>query len=84
MEVYSLSNWIIKAAHYYKVIKDLAILETKNFNKYRTEKLEFNVLNFKEYKPNILEYSPITLWYFLSKKYNNLLLIKSENLTIKQ
>ena len=43
MEVYSLSNWMIKAGHYDKVIKDLATLETKNFNKYREDKLEFNV-----------------------------------------
>jgi hypothetical protein len=84
MEVYSLSNWMIKAGHYDQKIKDLATLETKNFNKYRNTKLEFNVLNFKEYKPNIEEYTPITLGYFLSKKYNNLLLIKSENLTKKQ
>jgi len=84
MEVYSLSNWMIKAGHYDKNIKDLATLETKNFNKYRDTKLEFNVLNFKEYKPNIEEYTPITLGYFLSKRYNNLLLIKSENLTKKQ
>ncbi len=84
MEVYSLSNWMIKAGHYDQNIKDLATLETKNFNKYRDTKLEFNVLNFKEYKPNIEEYSPITLGYFLSKKYNTLLLMKSENLTKKQ
>ncbi len=38
----------------------------------------------REYKPNIKEYSPITLGYFLSKKYNTLLLMKSENLTKKQ
>jgi len=84
MEVYSLSNWMIKAGHYDQKIKDLATLETKNFNKYRSTKLEFNVLNFKEYKPNIEEYIPITLGYFLSKKYNTLLLMKSENLTKKQ
>jgi len=84
MEVYSLSNWMIKAGHYDKTIKDLATLETKNFNKYRTKKLENNVLNFKEYKPNNSDYTPITLGYFLSKKYNNLLLMKSENLTKKQ
>jgi len=84
MEVYSLSNWMIKAGHYDQKIKDLATLETKNFNKYRDTKLEYNVLNFKEYKPNIEEYTPITLGYFLSKKYNTLLLMKSENLTKKQ
>ena len=84
MEVYSLSNWMIKAGHYDQNIKDLATLETKNFNKYRENKLEYNVLNFKKYEPNIEEYNPITLGYFLSKKYNNLLLIKSENLTKKQ
>lgn len=84
MEVYSLSNWMIKAGHYDKVIKDLATLETKNFNKYREDRLEFNVRNFREYKPNNKEYKPITLGYFLSKKYNNLLLMKEENLTEKQ
>ena len=84
MEVYSLSNWMIKAGHYDKVIKDLATLETKNFNKYREDKLEFNVRYFREYKPDSIEYRPITLGYFLSKKYNNLLLRKSENLTVKQ
>jgi hypothetical protein len=41
-------------------------LETKNFNKYRKDKLEFNVREFREYKPllNPLikdEYQPITL-----------------------
>ena len=38
---------MIKAGHYDKNIKDLATLETKNFNKYRENKLEYNVLNFK-------------------------------------
>ena len=84
MEVYSLSNWMIKAGHYDKVIKDLATLETKNFNKYREDRLEFNVRNFREYKPKNEVYKPITLGYFLSKRYNNLLLMKSENLSIKQ
>ena len=49
MEVYSLSNWMIKAGHYDKNIKDLATLETNNFNKYRENKLEYNVLNFKNF-----------------------------------
>jgi len=84
MEVFSLSNWMIKAGHYDKVIKDLATLETKNFNKYREDKLEFNVRSFREYNPDCIEYKPITLGFFLSKKYNNLLLKKSENLTVKQ
>ena len=84
MEIYSLSNWMIKAGHYDKVIRDLVTLETKNFNKYREDRLEFNVRSFREYKPNNVEYKPITLGHFLSKKYNNLLLRKSENLTIKQ
>lgn len=84
MEVYSLSNWMIKAGHYDKVIKDLATLETKKFNKYREDRLEFNVRNFREYQPNCEAYQPITLGYFLSKKYNNLLLMKSQELTIKQ
>jgi len=84
MEVYSLSNWMIKAGHYDKVIKDLATLETKNFNKYREDRLEFNVRNFREYKPKNEVYKPITLGYFLSKRYNNLFLMKSENLSIKQ
>ena len=84
MEVFSLSNWMIKAWHYDKVIKDLATLETKNFNKYREDRLEFNVRNFREYKPNCEDYKPITLGYFLSKRYVNLFLMKSENLTKKQ
>lgn len=84
MEVFSMSNWMIKAGHYDKIIKDLATLETKEFNKYRDDKLEFNVRNFREYKPECEEYKPITLGYFLSKKYNNLLLMKSEKLTKKQ
>ena len=41
-----MSNWMIKAGHYDKVIKDLTTLETKNFNKYREDRLEFNVRNF--------------------------------------
>jgi hypothetical protein len=84
MEVYSLSNWMIKAGHYDKMIKDLTTLETKNFNKYREDRLEYNVREFREYKPDNIEYKPITLGYFLSKKYLNLLLIKEENLTEKQ
>jgi len=84
MEVYPMSNWMIKAGHYDKVIKDLTTLETKNFNKYREDRLEFNVRNFREYSPNCTEYTAITLGYFLSKRYINLLLMKSENLSIKQ
>jgi len=84
MEVYPMSNWMIKAGHYDKVIKDLTTLETKNFNKYREDRLEFNVRNFREYSPNCTEYTAITLGYFLSKRYNNLLLMKSEKLSIKQ
>ena len=84
MEVYSMSNWMIKAGHYDKVIKDLTSIETKNFNKYREDRLEFNVRNFREYSPESLEYKPITLGFFLSKRYNNLLLMKEENLTPKQ
>lgn len=84
MEVYSMSNWMIKAGHYDKVIKDITSLETKNFNKYREDRLEFNVRNFREYSPESNEYKAITLWFFLSKRYNNLLLMKEENLTKKQ
>jgi len=84
MEVYPMSNWMIKAGHYDKVVKDLATLETKNFNKYREDRLEFNVRNFREYSPDCDEYTAITLGYFLSKRYSNLLLMKSENLSIKQ
>ena len=84
LEVYSLSNWMIKAGHYDKVIKDLTTLETKNFNKYREDRLEFNVRNFREYRPDCESYRPITLGFFLSKKYSNLLLLKEERLTVKQ
>ncbi len=84
MEVYSMSNWMIKAGHYDKVIKDITSLETKNFNKYREDRLEFNVRNFREYSPEDEGYKAITLWFFLSKRYNNLLLMKEENLTEKQ
>jgi hypothetical protein len=84
LEVYSLSNWMIKAGHYDKVIKDLTTLETKNFNKYREDRLEFNVRNFREYRPDCKSYRPITLGFFLSKKYSNLLLLKEERLTVKQ
>jgi len=84
MEVFNMSNWMIKAGHYDKIIKDIMSLETLYFNKYRTDRLEFNVREFREYKPNDIEYKPITLWYFLSKKYINLLLMKSEDLTNKQ
>lgn len=84
MEVFNMSNWMIKAGHYDKIIKDIMTLETINFNKYRDDRLEFNVREFREYKPNDTEYKPITLWYFLSKKYIDLLLMKSEDLTNKQ
>lgn len=84
LEVYALSNWMIKAWHYDKNIKDLLNIETLNFNKYRTKKLEKNVDNFHEYNPNNPEYKAITLWFYLSKKYNVLFLMKEENLTEKQ
>jgi hypothetical protein len=61
MEVFALSNWMIKAGHYDKTIKDLATLETKNFNKYRDKKLECNVDNFNAYNPNKSDYKAITL-----------------------
>jgi hypothetical protein len=61
MEVFNMSNWMIKAGHYDKIIKDIMTLETLNFNKYRTDRLEFNVREFREYKPNNVEYKPITL-----------------------
>lgn len=84
MEVYASSNWMIKAGHYDKVTKDLVTLETKIFNKYREDRLEFNVRNFREYRPQSTEYQPITLWFFLSKRYSNLFLMKSEDLSSKQ
>ncbi len=84
MEVYSLSNWMIKVGHYDDNTKDLAKIETIKFNKYREKKLEYNVLKFEEYLPNTSDYIPITLGHFLSKKYNSLLLMKAENLTTKQ
>lgn len=84
MEVYNMNSWMIKAGHYDKMIRDLATLETKTFNKYRTDRLEFHVREFREYRPNDEEYTPITLGFFLSKRYVNLLLIDSKKLTNKQ
>ena len=84
MEVFNMSNWMIKAWHYDKVIKDLTTQETLVFNKYREDRLEFNVREFREYRPMDKEYKAITLWYYLSKRYIDLLLMKSERLTKKQ
>jgi hypothetical protein len=53
MEVYNMNSWMIKAGHYDKITKDVCTLETINFNKYRTDRLEFNVREFREYKPKI-------------------------------
>jgi hypothetical protein len=61
MEVFNISNWMIKAGHYDKMIKDIMTLETINFNKYRDNRLEFNVREFREYKTECEEYKPITL-----------------------
>lgn len=96
MEVYNMNNWMIKAGHYDKMIKDICTLETINFNKYRTDRLEFNVRDFREYKPKLetiinvnweiieIWYKPITLWYYLSKRYIDLLLLNSNKLSNKQ
>lgn len=95
MEVYNMNNWMIKAWHYDQIIKDICTLETINFNKYRTDRLELNVRAFREYKPEIKtitkenweiteNYKPITLGYFLSKRYIDLLLLKSSKLSEKQ
>jgi hypothetical protein len=53
MEVYNMNNWMIKAGHYDKTVKDLCTLETIKFNKYREDRLEFNVRDFREYRPKI-------------------------------
>lgn len=96
MEVYNMNNWMIKAGHYDKTVKDLCTLETIKFNKYREDRLEFNVRDFREYRPKIksltdenwevisIDYKPITLGYFLSKRYIDLLLIESKKLSEKQ
>jgi hypothetical protein len=67
-------------------MKDLIDLETKKFEKYREDRWEFNVRNIREYRPEVelnnplfVEYRAITLWYYLSKKYNNLLVMKCDN-----
>ena len=61
LEVYGMNAWMIKAGHYDKIIRDICTLETKNFNKYREDRLEFNVRGFREYRPKSEEYKPITL-----------------------
>jgi hypothetical protein len=48
-----MNNWMIKAGHYDKTVKDLCTLETIKFNKYREDRLEFNVRDFREYRPKI-------------------------------
>jgi hypothetical protein len=68
MEIYSLNNRLIKAKYCDELMKDLIDLETKNFEKYRENREEFNVRNIRKYRPKIeiinplfVEYKPITL-----------------------
>lgn len=80
MEVYSMNKWMIKAGHYSKELQNLCEEEIINKQKYRTDKL----INMKEYYPKNEWYKAITLWYFLSKRYHNLLTMKKDNLSKKQ
>lgn len=80
MEVYNMNTWMIKAWHYDWEIKNICDQDILNKNKYRIEDLPW----IKKYETKNESYKPITLGFFLSKKYRNLLLTKKENLTEKQ
>ena len=80
MEVYTMNNWMIKAWHYWGWIQDICKRDILNYIKYREDKLDW----ISEYKTDYKWYKPITLWFFISKRYVNLLLFKIEKLTEKQ
>ena len=82
LEVYTMNIWMIKAGHYDKIIKDICALETINFNKYRTDKIE--TITQENWEIIEVWYKPITLWYFLSKRYSDLFLLESTKLSTKQ
>ena len=80
VQVYRMNNRMIKAWHYWDEIKDLCSQEIVNSQKYRTDKLTWA----SEYTSDKESYKPITLWFFLSKRYANLLTMKQELHTEKQ
>jgi len=79
-EIYRMSKRMIKAWHYSDDIQDLCDQEIVNSQKYRTDKLKWT----KEYVWVYDSYKPITLWFFISKRYVNLLTMKQESHTEKQ
>ena len=85
MEVYNCNNWMIKAGHYDEATKDLLLKETKEFNKYRTEiPKDHPLYKHHLYTPEDPVYKPITLGHYLSCRYQDLLLLSGDKLTIKQ
>lgn len=80
MEVYGMNKRMIKAGHYEWEIRNICAEETITANKYRTTQLPWATI----YKTNNDTYKPITLWFFLSKRYTSLFLQKQESLTEKQ
>ncbi len=80
MEVYSMNNRMIKAGHYEWKINNLCDEEIINANKYRTEVLPWT----NKYITKNKSYKPITLWYYISKRYSSLLLQRVTTLTEKQ
>jgi transposase len=94
MEVHSMNNWMIKAGHYDKKTQDLFLKETKHFNKYRTvvpwgtkdsqQATQTQTTQHLLYTPKDPEYKAITLGHYLSRKYQNLLLMSEDKLTINQ
>lgn len=79
-QVYRMNKRMINAWHYWEEIQDLCNQEVVNTQKYRTDTLKWT----KEYVGNHNSYKPITLWFFLSKRYVNLLTMKQELHTEKQ
>ncbi len=80
MEVYSMNKRMIKAGHYEWEIRNICAEEEITANKYRTDQLPWT----SAYTTENESYKPITLWFFLSKRYSSLLLKKEENLSEKQ
>ena len=80
IQVYRMNTRMIKAGHYGKEIQDLCSQEIVNKQKYRTDKLKWTI----EYKTKNKSYHPITLWFYLSKRYVNIFTMKEENQTEKQ
>jgi len=79
-QVYRMNKRMINAWHYWDEIQDLCDQEVVNSQKYRTDTLK----GTKEYAGTHDSYKPITLWFFLSKRYVNLLTMKQEHHTEKQ